>query len=132
MVCLGSKVFKSCSVVWACWSPHLLEESVVLLESGELFLFDLESCLKAGAPNACFRGTRLRVPWDDDSGTSGAHKWLCCEFSWHPRILVVVRSNAVFLVDLRFDECVVSCLAKVEIVCKCSKRTVSYVYDGGF
>jgi hypothetical protein len=116
LVCLGSKVFKSCSVAWACWSPHLLEESVVLLESGELFLFDLESCSKAGASNARFRGTRLRVPWDDDSGTSGAHKWLCCEFSWHPRILVVVRSNAVFLVDLRFDECVVSCLAKVEML----------------
>ncbi|KAF5460106.1 hypothetical protein F2P56_020000, partial [Juglans regia] len=116
LVCLGSKVFKSCSVVCACWSPHMPEESVVLLESGSLFLFDLESCLKSVAPSARFRGTRLRVSWDDESGTSGSQKWLGCEFSWHPRILIVARSDAVFLVDLRLDECVVSCLAKVEML----------------
>ncbi|KAG2676295.1 hypothetical protein I3760_12G046400 [Carya illinoinensis] len=116
LVCLGSRVFKSCSVVCACWSPHMPEETVVLLESGSLFLFDLESCLKRVAPRAHFRGTRLRVSWDDESGTSGSRKWLGCEFSWHPRILIIARSDAVFLVDLRLDECVVSCLAKVEML----------------
>ncbi|KAG7952181.1 hypothetical protein I3843_12G046500 [Carya illinoinensis] len=116
LVCLGSRVFKSCSVVCACWSPHMPEETVVLLESGSLFLFDLESCLKSVAPRAHFRGTRLRVSWDDESGTSGSRKWLGCEFSWHPRILIIARSDAVFLVDLRLDECVVSCLAKVEML----------------
>ncbi|KAF5462782.1 hypothetical protein F2P56_018763 [Juglans regia] len=116
LVCLGSKVFKSCSVVCACWSPYVPEESVVLLESGSLFLFVLESCLKSFAPSARFRGTRLRVSWDDESGTSGSRKWLGCEFSWHLRILIVARSDAVFLVDLRLDECVVICLAKVEML----------------
>ncbi|KAG6683942.1 hypothetical protein I3842_12G038600 [Carya illinoinensis] len=116
LVCLGSKVFKSCSVVCACWSPHMPKESVVLLESGSLFLFDLESCLKSVDPRVRFRGTRLRVSWDDESGTSGSRKWLGCEFSWHPRILIVARSDAVFLVDLRLDECVVSCLAKVDML----------------
>ncbi|XP_058733581.1 uncharacterized protein LOC131605215 [Vicia villosa] len=55
-----SKVFKE-TVVHACWSPHILEESLVLLESGQLFLFDLES---QGSMNV-FNGTRLRVPWSD-------------------------------------------------------------------
>lgn len=113
LVCLGGKVFKSCSVVCACWSPHLPEESVVLLENGALFLFDLES---NGSPSVRSRGTRLRVSWEDDSSTSGNRKWLGCEFGWHPRILIVARSDAVFLLDLRFDECVVSCLVKVEMM----------------
>lgn len=116
LVCLGSKLFKSCSVVWACWSPHLPEESLVLLENGALFLFDLESCLRSDTTNAHLSGTRLPIPWDDDSGTSRDCKWIACEFSWHPRILVVLRSDAVFLVDLRSDECVVTCLAKVEML----------------
>ncbi|KAK4571841.1 hypothetical protein RGQ29_030304 [Quercus rubra] len=116
--CLGSKVFKTSSVVYACWSPHIPEESVVLLESGALFLFDLESCFrrsKTSNSNARFRGTKLPVSWDADAD-SGNCKWLSCEFSWHPRILIVARSDAVFLVDLRFDGCAVSCLAKVEML----------------
>ncbi|KAG6672766.1 hypothetical protein I3842_16G075900 [Carya illinoinensis] len=116
LVCLGSKVFKSCSIVCACWSPHMPEESVVLLESGSLFLFDLEPCLKSVSPSVRFRGTRLRVSWDDESGTSESRKWLGCEFSWNHRILIVARSDAVFLVDLRLDECIVSCLATVEML----------------
>ena len=39
-----------------------------------------------------------------------------CEFNWHPRILIVARSDAVFLVYLRFDGCAMSCLAKVEML----------------
>ncbi|TKY52670.1 taf1c protein [Spatholobus suberectus] len=100
---LGGKTFKTCPVAHACWSPHILEESLVLLESGQLFLFDLES--------HGFKGTRLRVPWNDSAENK---VWLSCEFSWHPRILVVARSDAVFLVDLRLKECNVSCLMKVE------------------
>ena len=49
---MGSKVFKSCSVVHACWSPHLPEESIILLDDGALFLFDLEPCLKPNNFNA--------------------------------------------------------------------------------
>ncbi|KAF3952860.1 hypothetical protein CMV_021634 [Castanea mollissima] len=104
-------------VVYACWSPHIPEESVVLLESGALFLFDLESCFRSRTSNSNvrFRGTKLPISWDADA-VSGNCKWLSCEFSWHPRILIVARSDAVFLVDLRFDGCAVSCLAKVELL----------------
>ncbi|RDY07319.1 Protein SPIRRIG, partial [Mucuna pruriens] len=103
---LGAKTFKTCPVVHACWSPHILEESLVLLENGHLFLFDLES--------ASFKGTRLRVPWNDSVFSENNKGWLSCEFSWHPRILIVARSDAVFLVDLRLKECSVSCLMKIE------------------
>ncbi|KAJ1407323.1 Tetratricopeptide-like helical domain superfamily [Sesbania bispinosa] len=106
---LGGKVFKTCLVVHACWSPHILEESLVLQESGELFLFDMESC----SSSATFKGTSLRVPWND-STFSENKAWLSCEFSWHPRILIVARSDAVFLVDLRLKECSVTCLMKIE------------------
>ncbi|OIW06836.1 hypothetical protein TanjilG_03731 [Lupinus angustifolius] len=105
VVCLGGKVFKTCSIVNACWSPHVLEETLVLLQSGELFLFDLES--------NSFKGTRLRIAWGDDSDENKV--WVSCEFSWHPRVLIVVRSDAVFLVDLRLDECSVSCLMRIEM-----------------
>ncbi|RYR26156.1 hypothetical protein Ahy_B02g060317 isoform A [Arachis hypogaea] len=109
----GGKVFKSCSVVHACWSPHILEQSVVLLGSGQLFLFDLESYCHGSS--TAFRGTRLKVSWND-SGYCSDSVWVSCEFSWHPRILVVARSDAVFLVDLRSKECNVSCLMKIDML----------------
>ncbi|KAJ4834206.1 hypothetical protein Tsubulata_020560 [Turnera subulata] len=107
---LGCKVFKTCPVVGACWSPHLAEECVVLLEDGGLVLFDLEDyrC------KVYYRGSRLKVSWDD-SGKFRNCKWLGCEFSWHPRILVVARSDAVFLVDWRDEEFKVTCLAKIDM-----------------
>ena len=108
LIYLGSKVFKSCAVVSACWSPHLSEECLILLQSGKLFLFDLDYCCS----NSNFKGNRLKIMWDNaDCSEDG--KWLGCEFSWHPRILIVARSDAVFLVDARLDECSVSCLAKI-------------------
>ncbi|KAA8537701.1 hypothetical protein F0562_027309 [Nyssa sinensis] len=99
---LGSKLFKSCSIVHACWSPHLPEESVVLLESGELFSFDLEFRSRTQSSNARFTGRRLRVSWNDPTYLEKGG-WLSCEFSWHPRIFIVAHSSAVFLVDLRSD-----------------------------
>ncbi|XVE97061.1 hypothetical protein REPUB_Repub02eG0278100 [Reevesia pubescens] len=112
---LGCKLFKSSSIVSACFSPHLAEESVVLLENGALFLFDLESEVNSQKPNGYIKGSKLRALWDDSSGLE-KFKWLGIEFSWHPRILIVARSDAVFLVDFRLDECNVVCLAKVEML----------------
>lgn len=115
LVRMGGKVFKTRSVVHACWNPHLSEESVVLLEDGSLFLFDMEPLLKAknGSTYASLKGIRLRVSWDS-LDCSKKVKWLSCEFSWHPRILIVARSDAVLLVDLREDECIISCLVQIE------------------
>ncbi|KAK6942146.1 hypothetical protein RJ641_027523 [Dillenia turbinata] len=110
---VGGKEFKSCGVVDACWSPHVPEDSVVLLETGELFLFDLAKCLKSRRVKENLLGTRLPVRWDNLIRNSGKVGWLRCEFSWHPRILIVVHSSAIYLVDLRFEVCNVSCLAKI-------------------
>ncbi|XP_044478080.1 uncharacterized protein LOC123205217 [Mangifera indica] len=113
---LGFKLFKSCSVVCACWSPHLTEESVVLLQSGALFLFDLDDCVRTSKTNTYFKGKRLRVQWNEDSDGLQNCKWIGCEFSWHPRILIVARSDSVFLVDLRSDDCNISLLAKIDML----------------
>ncbi|KAL1822817.1 hypothetical protein ACET3Z_009595 [Daucus carota] len=114
---LGTRCFKSCAVVHACWSPHLPEECVVLLESGKLFLFDLESCCIGSDSliNKLKRKT-LKVLWDDHLGGQGGGSWLSCEFSWHPRILVVAHSSAVFLVDLRWEGCLVKCLLRISML----------------
>ncbi|XP_022742214.1 uncharacterized protein LOC111293644 isoform X2 [Durio zibethinus] len=112
---LGCKLFKSSSIVSACCSPHLPEESLVLLENGALFLFDIESDVNCQKSNGYFKGSKLKVLLDDSSGSEN-YKWLGIEFSWHPRIFIVARSDAVFLVDFRLDKCNVICLAKVEML----------------
>ncbi|KAK2984477.1 hypothetical protein RJ640_004267 [Escallonia rubra] len=118
---LGSKLFKTSEVVHACWSPHLPEESVVLLGTGELFLFDLASCSRPGSLVSKVRGKKLRVVWGDSTVMKEGH-WLGCEFSWHPRILIVAHSSSVFLVDLRSEGSKVSCLLKAEILSTFSAR----------
>uniref|UniRef100_A0A2P2JE29 Uncharacterized protein MANES_14G172500 n=1 Tax=Rhizophora mucronata TaxID=61149 RepID=A0A2P2JE29_RHIMU len=110
LVYIGCKNFKSSSVVGACWNPHLSNESVALLENGGLFLFNMES----DSFNGYISGTRLAVIQDDPTN-SKKQKWLGCEFSWHPRILVVARFDAVFLVDLRYGECRLTCLAMIDM-----------------
>ncbi|RAL53352.1 hypothetical protein DM860_007024 [Cuscuta australis] len=107
---VGVKLFQGSAVVHACWSPHLSEECVVLLESGKLFLFDMSCWLKSGGNALNRQGKKLCVPWGDLIQNG---KWVGCEFSWHPRILVVAHSSTVFLVDLRFDEHKVCTLLKV-------------------
>lgn len=39
---------------------------------------------------------------------------MSCEFSWHPRILIVAHSCDIFLVDLRAEGSNVSCLLKID------------------
>ncbi|XVF55110.1 hypothetical protein PTKIN_Ptkin06aG0009900 [Pterospermum kingtungense] len=112
---LGCKLFKSSSIASACFSPHLPEESMVLLENGLMFLFDLGSDVNRQNSNGSIKGSKFRVLCDDSSGSEN-NKWLGVEFSWHPRILIVSRSDSVFLVDLRLDECKVTCLANVEML----------------
>ncbi|XP_057527789.1 uncharacterized protein LOC130806648 isoform X1 [Amaranthus tricolor] len=109
LVLLGSKKFTTCMVAYACWNPHMHGECVVLLESGALFLFDMDSCLKTR-----FRGKRISVAWDElsESTSSG---WFSCEFSWHPRILVVANNKAIYMVDLRFGKCQQRCILRLGV-----------------
>ncbi|KAG5233834.1 TATA box-binding protein-associated factor RNA polymerase [Salix suchowensis] len=105
---LGCKNFKSCGIASACWSPYIKVQSVVLLENGTLFLFDLE----ADCSDKYFRGTKLKVSWGDE-GKLGDCKWFGCEFSWHCRVLIVARSDAVFMVDWKCGDFDVICLARI-------------------
>ncbi|WCJ26855.1 hypothetical protein M5689_008642 [Euphorbia peplus] len=104
----GWKSFKRSSIVDACWSPHLQEESLVLLDNGTLFLFDLNS----GSSDGRFRGTKVEVP-SGDFGTCKDRKWLGCLISWRPRTFIVACSDAVFLVDCH--EYKVTCLANIDM-----------------
>ncbi|KAJ4981883.1 hypothetical protein NE237_032720 [Protea cynaroides] len=117
LVNLGTKKFHS-SVVTACWSPHLAEESIVLLENGRLFLFDIGSCLGSSNFSEELKETRIRISWKDfgvDLDSSEKVEWVTCGFAWHPRILIVANSKSVFLVDFRNGESSVSILAKIEM-----------------
>ncbi|TYI58038.1 hypothetical protein E1A91_D11G324500v1 [Gossypium mustelinum] len=74
----------------------MAEESVVLLENGALFLFDLASYVNCQKLNGYVKGSKLRVLWDDSSCAKN-YKWMCIEFNWHPRILVVAQSDIEML-----------------------------------
>ncbi|KAF9596383.1 hypothetical protein IFM89_009731 [Coptis chinensis] len=114
---LGSKEF-DCRVVHACWSPHLPEECLVLLETGDLFLFDMEGCVVAEEFPVDLEGTRIGVLLErfeldeNEEGKEKKDKWLSCAFSWHPRIFIVACSTTVCQVDWRFEENDVSVLVK--------------------
>lgn len=111
----GRNLFKGGTVSHACWSPYLREECVVVLENGDLFLFDMGSRGKSGALFATdvLPGKKLQVWWDK---LDRDEQWVSCEFSWHPRILIVANSRAVFLVDLRSDKCKICTLLNIEAV----------------
>lgn len=119
LVYLCSKTFRSSAIAGACWSSQLPELSAVLLENGSLFQFDLEPLLCVDGDKALdhlnIRGTRMEVFLNKLSGSGGERttKWLGCEFGWHPQILIVSRSDAVFSLDFRSDPCNVSCVAKI-------------------
>ncbi|KAI3801885.1 hypothetical protein L1987_30002 [Smallanthus sonchifolius] len=110
---VDNKLFKSSIVVHACWSPHIPEESFVLLENGDLFLFDLDSFSGPTTPSQRLTGKKVKVLWEEyvDFEKGG---WLSCDFSWHPRILIVVHSSAVFLVDSRSENYNITPLLKLD------------------
>ncbi|XP_068654121.1 uncharacterized protein [Aristolochia californica] len=117
LVHVGFSEFKSC-FVHVCWSQHLQEESMVLLETGELRLFDLNHCSGFFRRPVKLLGRRVRVPLNSDN-IFGLEKevstsWLGVEFGWHPRVLIVARSDVVFLLDFRCKESNLTVLAKIE------------------
>ncbi|KAG9440653.1 hypothetical protein H6P81_020818 [Aristolochia fimbriata] len=117
LVHLGFSELKT-RVIHVCWNPHLQEESMVLLETGELRLFDLNHCSRFLRHPAKLHGSRVMVPLDDENifGLEKEHmSWLGCEFSWHPRVLIVARSDVVFLLDFRCKDSSLTILAKIEL-----------------
>ncbi|KAJ1298033.1 hypothetical protein BS78_01G423000 [Paspalum vaginatum] len=80
------------AIVHACWSRHLPSESVVLLESGELCWFNLDTR----------RGGKMKIDFGskDDCG-----QWLSCDYGAQPWTIIVVSSKSILLFDLRFGDC---------------------------
>ncbi|KAJ3671051.1 hypothetical protein LUZ60_008477 [Juncus effusus] len=87
LVPLGNHGFEF-PVLHACFSSHFSEESLVLLENGDLYRFDLKlrKCSKI----------RVRLNGENDSV-----KWLSCEFGAKPWLVLVASSKGVILIDLR-------------------------------
>ncbi|KAK1409884.1 hypothetical protein QVD17_36413 [Tagetes erecta] len=126
---VGYKMFKSSIVLHACWSPHLPEESLVLLENGDLYLFDLDSFSGPKTPSQRLTGKKVKVSWEEhlDFEKGG---WLSCDFSWHPRILVVVHSRAVFLVDSRSESYNITPLLKLDTELLTNDRFLAFSIAG--
>ncbi|KAL6504300.1 hypothetical protein OROGR_026223 [Orobanche gracilis] len=125
--CVGVKTLKSNAVVSACWSPHLSEECLVLLDNGELLLFDVNSYWRGnvrsifpvnGSNRVVNKRMHLSLTFklglkEEESGNEGRH-WFQCEFSWHPRIFIASHRTEVLLVDLRLPgECNICSLLKL-------------------
>ncbi|XP_073064118.1 uncharacterized protein [Primulina eburnea] len=132
-----AKMFKGNAVVSVSWSPYLREECLVLLENGDLLLFDvnylcgkrskLMHLVSAKKRIICKKmhvslnnKVKLEKAEDRDEG-----RWFACEFCWHPKVFIVSHRKGVFLVDLRsVRECNVCCLLKIE--------TLAVVKNDGF
>lgn len=76
-------------IVHACWSRHLPSECAVLLESGELCWFNLET--RQGG------NIKIDVGSKDDTG-----EWLSCDYGAQPWMIIVATSKSILLIDLRF------------------------------
>ncbi|CAM0872207.1 unnamed protein product [Alopecurus aequalis] len=81
------------TVVHACWSKHFPSQCVVLLETGELCWFDLDTRL--GGKTRVGFGSNDDVDWGD---------WLSCVYGGQPWMVIVASTKAVLLVDLRFAD----------------------------
>ncbi|KAI3460128.1 hypothetical protein Pfo_016791, partial [Paulownia fortunei] len=128
--CANAKMLRGNAVVSACWSPHLREECLVLLENGDLLLFDVNyssrnkiKSISLVSGNNRVLNKKMQVSLNEKLGLqkeeSGneVRRWFKCEFSWHPRIFIASHRNEVFLVDLRSaGECNVCCLLKLEML----------------
>ncbi|CAN7000664.1 unnamed protein product [Brassica rapa subsp. trilocularis] len=93
---IGGQQFKSSSVASACWSSQLTGECLVLLENGQVFVFELNERHGSG-----FRGCKMKVSWEDHQGKS----WLGCEFGWRLGTFIVARSDAVFVITRSSGSC---------------------------
>nr|XP_043623532.1 uncharacterized protein LOC122595260 [Erigeron canadensis] len=126
----GNKLFKSSTIVHACWSPHLFEESFVLLENGNLFIYDLDSYPRPSISSPQLSGTKVKVLWGESVVSERGGGWLSCDFSWHPRIFIVVHSSAAFLVDSRSTRSTVTPLLQIDVNNGSSDRFVAFSIAG--
>ncbi|KAG0585922.1 hypothetical protein KC19_2G049800 [Ceratodon purpureus] len=115
------------------WNQHIQGEAAVVLETGEILLFDLQRGWSANSLNA---KASYNIPQSLNSTTSfsvstrrisrprskiAMHKkkikpppvsnpfeWWQCEYAWHPKTLLVAGSREVSLMDFRVKHGVVA------------------------
>ncbi|KAJ3701797.1 hypothetical protein LUZ61_005502 [Rhynchospora tenuis] len=87
LVPLASHGFEK-PVVHACFSPHFGEECAVLLENGEIYLFNLVS-KKSGK-------IMVRLKGGQSPG-----RFICCEYGAEPWTIIIACAKAIVLIDLR-------------------------------
>uniref|UniRef100_A0A1J3HMX7 Uncharacterized protein n=1 Tax=Noccaea caerulescens TaxID=107243 RepID=A0A1J3HMX7_NOCCA len=109
---LGLKQFKCCSISSASWSPHLPGECVVLLENGEIFVFDLNQ--RHCSSSSKFRGCKMKVSWEGQVKSVNKKSWLGCEFGWKLGGFIIARSDAVFVIEKCSGNCNVRSLVEIE------------------
>ncbi|XP_041998637.1 uncharacterized protein LOC121748386 [Salvia splendens] len=118
----NAKMLMGKSVECACWSPHMSEECLVLLESGDLLLFDVNhsSARKTNSMSSVNKKVQVSLSGKlglKEESLPGGQQWFGCKFSWHPRIFIVCHRNEILLVDVRSSvECHVSCLLKLQML----------------
>eukprot|EP00250_Pteridium_aquilinum_P006104 c16085_g1_i1 orf=23-2311(-) len=111
------------------WNPHYPGEASVILENGDLNIFDLNS-LKSSVASSIYRmeecigkdlctdefscsnhalchkqkrrkGRGSRYGFNKSRITSATKNWWSCEYSWHPKNLVIGGHMEICLIDLR-------------------------------
>ncbi|CAN8258901.1 unnamed protein product [Cochlearia groenlandica] len=106
---LGAKQFKRCSISSASWSPYVTGECLVLLENGEVFVFDMN------LGHCRFRGSKLKVSWEGQGKTVKKRRWLGCDFGGgRVGVYIVARSDAVFVITRSSGSCSVRSLLEAE------------------
>ncbi|XP_073119026.1 uncharacterized protein [Henckelia pumila] len=123
----NAKMFKGNAVVSVSWSPYLREECLVLLENGELLLFDVNYLWGKRTKLLHLVSTKKRIISKkmhlslnnkvklEKTQDGDEWGWFACEFCWHPKVFIASHRKGVFLVDLRsVGECNVCCLLKIE------------------
>lgn len=107
------------------WNQHTRSEAAVVLDTGEVRLFDLQRGWSSkplkeqnsyNVPQNCMSSTswpnilkprkrkvKVRILKRNKCGgpIDSPFNWWQCEFAWHPKMLLVAGSREVFLMDFR-------------------------------
>ncbi|KAL4186919.1 hypothetical protein AMTRI_Chr09g36590 [Amborella trichopoda] len=96
-------------------SATFKNQSAVLLVNGELRLYDLNYCVGVKNLPVKFKGELVLKNLGSLISREYDNDWFCCEFGWHPRVLIVTSKTMVLMVDFRDKKVKVTVLAKIEL-----------------
>ncbi|XP_051150774.1 uncharacterized protein LOC127265137 [Andrographis paniculata] len=122
--CADPKMLRGSAVVGSCWSPHFRNECLILLENGDLLLFNVDYSSEIKGKSKFVTRTYvskiIKVSLNnkvilEEKSSDKELQWFGCEFGWHPRIFITCHRKEMFMVDMRTaGECNVCSLLKIE------------------